>query len=288
MKWLKTINLKKRESASGQLIGKDMRGRHGNRPNKISEEAVNLVHLHINLFPRVESHYCRSSTTRLYLNADLNVARMYRLYNEWMADKDPKLLVSLRRYRYIFNHDFNLFFHRPKKDQCDLCSAYHTSKGEEKAAMEEKYQKHRRDIKVARDLMAGDKNEAKSDKTVCAASFDLEKVLNAPKADFSALFYKRKVSIYNFTVYNLATNEGYCYVWNETVANRGGNEISSLLYKFIVKKVECGVKTFKFTSDNCIPQNKNQMVFTVYVMLAVKFQITIIHKYVKYSMFYTF
>ena len=35
--------------------------------------------------------------------------------------------VKLSYYRHIFNTEFNLAFHHPTKDQCDLCASYHNS-----------------------------------------------------------------------------------------------------------------------------------------------------------------
>lgn len=43
---------------------------------------INLVKEHINSFPKVESHYCRRDSSKLYLSSDLNKAVMYRLYTD--------------------------------------------------------------------------------------------------------------------------------------------------------------------------------------------------------------
>lgn len=42
-------------------------------------EKLNEVIDHIKSFPTVESHYCRSSSTRQYLQPGLSVAKMYSL-----------------------------------------------------------------------------------------------------------------------------------------------------------------------------------------------------------------
>lgn len=46
--------------------------------------------------------------------------------------------------------------------------------------------------------MSADKEKAKTDNSMCTASFDLQKVLNVPHSEVSALYYKRMISIYNF------------------------------------------------------------------------------------------
>ena len=50
--------------------------------NKTSVERENFVHAHICSFPCVEAHYCRASSTASYLNPDLSIAEMYRLYRK--------------------------------------------------------------------------------------------------------------------------------------------------------------------------------------------------------------
>jgi len=45
-----------------------------------TDEQIDDVVSHIESFPAIESHYCRSSTTRKYLDESLNVTKMYNLY----------------------------------------------------------------------------------------------------------------------------------------------------------------------------------------------------------------
>lgn len=61
----------------------------------------------------MESHYCRETTKKMYLEEGLSVAKMYRLYLEDNQDKD---VVSQQIYAIIFNYEFNLSFFKPKKD----------------------------------------------------------------------------------------------------------------------------------------------------------------------------
>ena len=45
---------------------------------------------------------------------------MYDLYLEMCTEKNMEH-VKQSFYRFIFNTEFNLAFHRPKKDRCDKC-----------------------------------------------------------------------------------------------------------------------------------------------------------------------
>ena len=52
---------------------------------------------------------------------------MYELYLEDCAKRQCGVPVKLSYYRHIFNTEFNLEFHHPVKEQCDLCVSYRNS-----------------------------------------------------------------------------------------------------------------------------------------------------------------
>ena len=87
-----------------QFITSDMRGKHTTRSNKILAAVDNSIHEHINLFPKVESHYCRQSSSKDYLEENLNISKMYSLYVEWMKNKNEDNVGSEFRYRHIFDN----------------------------------------------------------------------------------------------------------------------------------------------------------------------------------------
>lgn len=68
---------------------------------------------HFDLFPRMESHYCRRDSNKLYLASNLNISIMYRLYKEQLKEKQP---VSYHVYKDIFHsYDPALSFYQPKR-----------------------------------------------------------------------------------------------------------------------------------------------------------------------------
>ncbi|XP_026727284.1 uncharacterized protein LOC113493484 [Trichoplusia ni] len=104
----------------------DLRGKHTNRPRKMSSSTESSIEKHISLFPKVESHYTRKSSTRQYLSQDLNISKMYRLYTEWFPQQNyvEVTMATKRQYETIFNTKFNYSFFKPKKDQCSTCFVY--------------------------------------------------------------------------------------------------------------------------------------------------------------------
>lgn len=273
---MQTITKKQIESQSGS-IKEDMRGKHSNRANKTSQLVTDSVHQHIDTFERVESHYCRKNTKREYLDSDLNIQKMYAQYKEWMISRNDKNIASESRYRHIFTSDFNLFFHKPKKDQCEECAAFEFVPGQKLIEMENDHNKHIINKDYARELMTSAKTKAKQDKTICTATFDLQKVLNVPHSQISVItnLCKRKISIYNFTIFDMASKQGICNVWNETDAKRGENEIGSCLWRFIKGKVQNKIKEFNFYNDNCGGQNRKSVLYSMYVKAAVNFNVII-------------
>ena len=75
------------------------------RNNSIKEEVMT----HINRFPRVESHFCRATTTKEYLSSDLTVQKMYAMFCKERDQNDSKP-PSFRFYYNTFK-EMNLSIH---------------------------------------------------------------------------------------------------------------------------------------------------------------------------------
>lgn len=61
-------------------------------------------------------------------------------------------------------------------------------------------------------------------------TMDLQSVLLCPKSNVSSLYYKTKLIVHNFTVYDLKRKNGFCFLWNETEGGLSSNEFSSIKY----------------------------------------------------------
>lgn len=273
--------LEKMDKTTGVLVP-DQRGKHSNHPVKLTDSLKNSVCDHIKSLQPVESHYTRQRSSKLYLDGDLNFHKLFKMYNEWLqAHTYENKAETERQYRDIANENFKLSFYVPKKDQCDQCHIFRNigSPTEQQTA---DHESHVANKKLARQLMKSDKNESINSKgRVVTATFDFQKILNAPHGQLSILYYKRKLSVFNFTLFDLANKEGHCYMWHEGEAKRGSNEVSSCLSHFIQKMYDQGARDFRFWSDNCAGQNRNRIVFAFYVYIAQKLNITIKHTFLE-------
>lgn len=159
--------------------------------------------------------------------------------------------------------------------------AYQNASETEKTSKQKDYERHIKNKTLSR-TNKEDKNKAKVESDFCAACFDLEQVLLTPHSFESSLYYKRRLSTYNFTIYDMGTTEGYCFVWNEAVSSRGACEIVTCVFNFIEKMTKKGKKKFVFYSDNCTAQNKNKYYLSMLWYCLKTFNLDYIkHKYLE-------
>lgn len=261
-----------------------MLGKYHRPLNELSQTSKKHVIRHISSFPTVESHYLRAKTTKLYLESGLSIAKMYRFYLKWIEENNISTQsITERQYRDIFNLNFNFGFFKPKKDQCNDCTSYANMSTSDKEKFKVSQSKHIRSKNEARRIKNIDKSAAIVRTDIVAACFDFQKVLQCPFGETSVFFYKRKLNLHNFTIYNLASHQGHCYLWDETIASQGSSEVSSCLYKFMLeeKNKNNNVNKFIFWTDNCPGQNKNKILFSFYSWASKKLKIDISHKFLE-------
>jgi len=94
------------------------RGKHTNRPNRLSPEDCRYV---TELITAESSHYSRSKNAgRSYLSSTLSIGKMYSLYINWCKEKEI-VPVSKHAYNDIYVTKFNLGFGSPRSDTCSMC-----------------------------------------------------------------------------------------------------------------------------------------------------------------------
>ena len=161
--------LRKKMPVGSTVPAPDRRGKHNNRPLKVSEELHQKVREHILSFPARQSHYSRHDNRgRLYLSPDLSIARMHQMF---LAEHDPtyvacmerrrealinhqpadseeiKPIVSEHYYHDVFVTEFNIHFGFPRSDTCSTCDSLRvridaTENEEDKAKLEKELQDH--------------------------------------------------------------------------------------------------------------------------------------------------
>lgn len=221
--------------------------------NKRSTYDVKMVKDHLNKLPVYESHYCRQETNKKYLPPYFTLQRAYADYVK-TVDKP----VSRTLYEKYFKAS-NLKVKNPKKDTCANCDKFKIKLANniqiaEKEILLEERNHHQNDAEEAYQTKRNDISSNSNEK--CTISFDLQQCLPTPSLESSVAFYKRQLWTYNLTVHNSANSKASCYIWYESIAKRGANEISSCIYHYL-NNLSKEVSHIVMYSDCCPGQNKN-------------------------------
>lgn len=209
-----------------------------------------------------ESHYSRKKSKRIYLQSDLNMTKLYKMYNNSVG---VALQVKKSMFRRVFC-EFNIGFKSPASDICCYCNKIDLQLKKEKSASPEK-----RNVAVISDLILKKRvhkvrakafyglmrekrdNEIK----VC---FDLQQVQSLPKSPVQEAFYLRQLSFYAFCVVDIKAEKTVFYTWTEDQSGRGSKEVSSALFNYLKNIDLTDVKTIRLFCDGCGAQNKNNIV----------------------------
>ena len=252
-------------SPSGTTLP-DKRGKAPN-PRRIAGVKLDRVHEHIRLIPVMSSHYSRAkSPNRKYINdSSCSVKKLYKKYLDWMAEEHPgDECVSEHFYSDIFSSDYNIGFAPPKKDTCSFCDKktvqirVAANSGEDTVALQEELHRHKAKAREAQNLMKEAKNDGNESKKIIA--IDLQQTLPCPRITSGLAYYKRKLWVYNFCIYDLKEDTPTMFVWDEESGGRGSDEIASCLMKWLdIKFDEEQLDFLELTifADNCGGQNKN-------------------------------
>ncbi|KAJ8954483.1 hypothetical protein NQ314_007089 [Rhamnusium bicolor] len=131
----------------------------------------------------------------------------------------------------FFSKEFNIGFHMPKKDKCSICTGFKINEatGEQK----KNYEKHVHEKDLIKKHYLMDQKKSNLNGYVCA-SFDTQKVSSTPHGESDMrIFYYNRYSVYNETVYEGGTQNGFFFIWGEGGGKRGANEVSTVLFKYL-------------------------------------------------------
>ena len=117
------------------------------------------------------SHYCRQSSSKLYLQPVFqSFQEVFKLYQKRAGDGGVK---ALSRFRFMeeFN-SMNLSLFRPRNDRCDDCITY-----EEGNLSEDECKANRLKTRRAQEEKARDKGRAGNEYSLKCVTMDLQSVL---------------------------------------------------------------------------------------------------------------
>lgn len=225
--------------------------------------------------PTVDSHYCRKVDTykdKKFLHPGTTIANLHREYKQAAVIAGVRA-VGIKFFSGRF-HDGKYSVFIPRKDQCDVCVSFkhgNLNKTDYDAHIVYKDQ--------ARDDKAKDKESSNTTKSVW--TMDLQAVLLCPKTKASSLYYKTKLQVHNFTLFDLNSKEGYCYIWNESEGDLRSEVFAYLQHRHFAKIIRENpdIKDIVVWSDGCGYQNRNANVANCFSQLSREHGIVITQKY---------
>lgn len=248
-----------------------------NIPETHNSEKRRQVKTFLESLPKMESHYCRANTSKKYLEPMWE--SKYQLFREYarICKEDKVQPASTTLFHCVFKA-MNIGFFLPKKDQCETCIKYKLGK-----VSDENYHNHQMRKVESREEKERDKKRAEESNEIVVFAVDVQKVLTCPNIKASSAYYKTKLKVHNWSVYNLASSDGTCYVWHEGNGDLDSNVFASMLVKFLSKELENNlqVKEIVIWSDGCIYQNRCENVANALLHFSLAKNVTVYQKYLE-------
>lgn len=247
-----------RSWCSNEPCDEKRRSSHYDRASQQKKHCLEEFLGKINTLP---SHYCRKSSNKMYLERHFrSMSDVHQAYKQQCL-KDAVEPLSVKVFTTLFREK-NMALFLPRKDQCDTCVQH-----EVKNIDDEFWNQHRQKCKAAQDAKSADKAVAISDDQTLVITVDLQAVLLAPSIQASALYYKTKLAVHNFTIFNLANADVDCYLWHEGEGGLTANEFSSCLYEYLTKHMSTKTRAIIY-SDGCNYQNRNKTISKMMCLLS--------------------
>lgn len=258
----------------------DQRGKHDNRPNRLSQEKRESVLNFIDGIPRYRSHYTRRhNPNRYYLSPSLTQQKLYDKYHENCVSKAEEP-ITFRMFSEIFVSERNYHFGHPSLDTCKVCDQFQMQLLADPKNIEVTNNKelHLRKAEAAQKSMKIDFDRSKFETDIWTIAFDFQQTLPTPHINTSVTFYSRQMWTYNLGIHD--PNGAVMNMWSEDIAGRGSNEVISSLDTYF-KDFNATPKNLIAWSDSCGGQNKNKNMISFWyylVHIRNKFE-TVEHKF---------
>lgn len=246
------------------------------RARNVSKEKKALLQQFLDELPKMPSHYCRSSTSKLYLEPTFqSKLELYREYSRYCEVNDQRPFTEKVLMDALKENNIKLY--RPRKDQCDICIGHNLGN-----ISDEIFTSHQKRKDLARKSKEEDKRICKeSNGRSVVLTVDTQAVKLAPMLKASAIYYKTKLGVHNYTIYNLLKGDVVCYLWDESQGGLEANNFATMLINYMSLYLSNNPDTQEFIiySDGCGYQNKNCLLANALLNFASEHQIHIYQKY---------
>ncbi|XP_049304037.1 uncharacterized protein LOC125776336 [Bactrocera dorsalis] len=239
------------------------------------QKRLNFLEKWLHDIPKLESLYRRQYTKKLYLRSDFkSYKHVYEVYSK-DCETNEVVHVSFPTFMAVLKKKQNSCIFKPKNDMCDTCTSY-----ESKNLTQDQYDIHRKDIQDMRNEKLIDIENAKSGLHLLLC-IDMQAVKLIPQTNANATYYKMKLQVHNFTIYNVISHESDNFVWDETDGTLVASTFATCIIKYIKNSIKKSpnIHHIIICSDGCFFQNRNVILPNAILSLCVQENITVEHKY---------
>jgi len=248
--------------------------RSGSKYVEENNNQIQFLKMFFNLLPKMDSHYCRKDSKKQYFEHPFqSKSEIFEIYKKKCIEED-KQSVSITTFNRVFQ-DLNLAVHKPKKDQCDTCLEYKANQLSEKD-----YETHIKRKKLAQENKVKDKEEAIKENQY-TFTMDVQSVKLCPMIAASKVYYKTRLQVHIFTIFNLATHQCTNYVWNETEGDLQASVFTSCIFHHLEKHCVENKRSIIIYSDGCGYQNRNTTLANALSFFSTKYDVCIEQKYLE-------
>lgn len=187
----------------------------------------------------MEIHYCRQKTEKEYLDLIYtSFKNVYKIFKQYISDNGIPSNETTSYLTFLkITHSLNIRLYEPKKDQCDLCFSFKNNN-----TTREIYGSHIENKNKARKEKDDDKKRAERNE-INAFTLDVQAVELVPFKKARASYFKQKLDVHQFTIYNLKNSEVYCYLWHEGEGRMESNVFASCISNFLESYVDLKIPT---------------------------------------------
>lgn len=112
---------------------------------------------------------------------------------------------------------------------------------------------------------------------------DVQAVKLAPFIRASSMYYKTKLCVHNYTIFNQSTADVCCYLWDETNGGLESSIFATLIIDYLNNIIEKAPTISKISlfSDGCGYQNRNIVVSNALLKFSVDHKVTITQNFLE-------
>lgn len=244
--------------------------RRGKAPKKrIATEDTEFAKKFIQSFPCYESKTRPKSLDIKYFHPRLNLSTIYQLYEKNCTFKQ-KTILSKTVFNKILKGNFSHLQVFKSTKSCSICQNAHAQQKKKVLSpelidsIEKKQDDHLMKVKDIKDEFLNCIDNAEIGVEVL--TIEMQRPLEMPLLSVDESFDIRNLWFSNVCIFNELKQNANMYVWDETIAKRGSEEIASCAFEHIARIRTITKKLILYSSANSLYQNTQMIMFLVKIL----------------------